>query len=140
MRSVVIDGQSGRLGCQVIEGLLAAGLGEKNAIAAVGTNVLATSAMLKAGAHSGATGENPVLVACRNADILVGPIGIVIADALMGEITPAMAVAVGQSGAAKVLLPVNRCNNLIPGLASLTRSQLVEAAVAQIADLCREGQ
>ena len=140
MRIVVIDGQSGRLGCQVIEGLLAAGLGEKNAIAAVGTNVLATSAMLKAGAHSGATGENPVLVACRNADILVGPIGIVIADALMGEITPAMAVAVGQSGAAKVLLPVNRCNNLIPGLASLTRSQLVEAAVAQIADLCREGQ
>ena len=140
MRIVVIDGQSGRLGCQVIEGLIAAGLDERHTLIAVGTNALATSAMLKAGAVNGATGENPVVVACRDADVVVGPIGIVIADALMGEITPAMSVAVGQSPAAKVLLPVNRCNNLIPGLASLTRSQLVEAAVAQVIALCSQAK
>lgn len=138
MRIVVIDGQSGRLGSQLVEGLLAAGLAENNEIRAVGTNVLATSSMLKAGAACGATGENPVVVACREADVITGPIGIVIADALLGEITPVMAAAVGQSRACKVLLPVNRCRNLIVGLTALSRTQLVEAAVSQIASLCRE--
>ena len=102
MRVVVIDGQSGRMGQLFIERAAAANL--PCTIDCVGTNAIATSAMLKAGAKNGATGENPVLVACRTADIIVGPIGILSADSLMGEITPAMAVAVGQSAARKLLL------------------------------------
>ena len=84
-------------------------------IYAIGTNSIATSAMLKAGADYGATGENPVIVGARTADIIIGPIGIVIADALMGEITPAMSAAIGQSSAYKILIPVNRCNHYIAG-------------------------
>ena len=107
MRVVVIDGQSGRMGQLFIERAAAANL--PCTIDCVGTNAIATAAMLKAGAKNGATGENPVLVACRTADVIVGPIGILSADSLMGEITPAMAVAVGQSGAHKLLLPVRTC-------------------------------
>ncbi len=136
MKIVVIDGQSGRLGSQIIEGLLTAGLDASHEIIAVGTNALATGSMLKAGAMRGATGENAVRVACRDAGIITGPVGIVVADALMGEITPAMAVSVGQSGACRVLLPVNRCQTHIAGLPPLSRTQLVSAAIAKIAALC----
>ena len=91
---VVIDGQGGRLGQMVVEGIKKEGLTAE--LVAIGTNSSATAAMLKAGADAAATGENPVVVACRTADVIVGPIGIVAADSLLGEITPAMAVAVGQ--------------------------------------------
>lgn len=113
MKLVIIDGQGGKMGRTVIEHL------KKNLpdleIYAIGTNSIATSAMLKAGADYGATGENPVIVGARTADIIIGPIGIVIADALMGEITPAMSAAIGQSSAYKILIPVNRCNHYIAG-------------------------
>ena len=135
MRVVVIDGQSGRMGQLFIERAVAAGL--PCDIDCVGTNAIATAAMLKAGAKNGATGENPVLVACRTADIIVGPIGILSADSLMGEITPAMAVAVGQSTARKLLLPVNQCSNLVAGTQNLSLSRLMEEAVAMLADLCK---
>ena len=127
MKFVVIDGQSGRMGQLFIERVKAAGLPCE--IVAVGTNAIATSAMLKAGAASGATGENPVLVACRTADIIAGPIGILAADSLMGEITPAMAVAVGQSRAKKLLLPVNQCNNLVAGVPAMSLNTLMDEAV-----------
>ena len=127
MKIVVIDGQSGRMGQLFIERVKAAGLPCE--IVAVGTNAIATSAMLKAGAASGATGENPVLVACRTADIIAGPIGILAADSLMGEITPAMAVAVGQSRAKKLLLPVNECNNLVAGVPAMSLNTLMDEAV-----------
>ena len=130
MRIVVIDGQGGRMGAQLIEGVRAAGMGCD--ITAIGTNVLATSAMLKAGADRGATGENPVIVACRDAEVIVGPIGILAADSLLGEVTPAMAVAVGQSRAVKLLLPVNQCRNIVVGTQQMTLSQLVAAAVNQL--------
>lgn len=133
MRIVVIDGQSGRVGQLLIAHLKAAALPCE--IVAIGTNAIATSAMLKAGADQGATGENPVLVACRTADIIVGPIGILAADAMLGEITPAMAVAIGQSSAKKLLLPVNRCNNLVAGVPVMTLKELVEKAVEQLASL-----
>ena len=113
MKLVIIDGQGGKMGRTVIEQL------KKNLpdieIYAIGTNSIATSAMLKAVADYGATGENPVIVGARTADIIIGPIGIVIADALMGEITPAMSAAIGQSSAYKILIPVNRCNHYIAG-------------------------
>ena len=133
MKVVVIDGQSGRMGQLFIERARAAELPCE--IMAVGTNAIATAAMLKAGASAGATGENPVLVACRTADVIVGPIGILSADSLMGEITPAMAVAVGQS-AAKKLLPVNQCSNIVVGTQSLTLSKLMEEAVDLLRSLC----
>lgn len=127
MKVVVIDGQSGRMGQLLIDRMRAAGLSCE--ILAVGTNALATAAMLKAGADAGATGENPVLVACRTADIIAGPIGILSADSLLGEITPAMALAIGQSQAKKVLLPVNQCSNIVVGTQSLSLSKLMDEAV-----------
>ena len=135
MNVVVIDGQSGRMGQLLIERAVAAGLPCR--ITAVGTNAIATSAMLKAGAEAGATGENAVLVACRSADIIAGPIGILAADSLMGEITPAMAAAVGGSLAKKVLLPVNHCNNLVVGTQTLTLSRLMDEAVELLRTLCQ---
>lgn len=127
MKVVVIDGQSGRMGQLFIERVKSAAL--PCSITAIGTNAIATSAMLKAGADMGATGENPVLVACRDADIIAGPIGILAADSLLGEITPAMAVAVGQSKAKKLLFPVNHCSNLVVGTQTLTLSKLMDEAV-----------
>lgn len=134
MNLVVIDGQGGRMGAQLIEGVRAAGL--PCDVTAIGTNVLATSAMLKAGADRGATGENPVIVACRSAEVIVGPIGILAADALLGEITPAMATAVGRSEAVKLLLPVNQCRNIVVGTQQMTLAQLVAEAVAQLRRMC----
>ena len=99
MKILIIDGQSGRLGAQLIEALAARLPMDQHQLIAIGANSLATSAMLKAGAQQGATGENPVLVACRDADIIAGPIGIVIADALLGEITPSMAAGKARQSA-----------------------------------------
>ena len=134
MNVVVIDGQSGRMGQMFIERATAANLPCQTT--AVGTNAIATSAMLKAGAEAGATGENPVLVACRTADVIVGPIGILAADSLMGEITPTMAVAIGRSDAKKLLLPVNHCNNLVAGTQALSLSRLMDEAVELLRSLC----
>ena len=85
--------------------------------------------MMKAGAHLAATGENAVLVGCRKADAIIGPLGIVIADALLGEITPAMAAAVGQSRAKRILIPVNHCDNLVAGVGKQSMGSLVQDAV-----------
>jgi hypothetical protein len=130
MKVVIIDGQGGKIGSLLVSRLKV----EKAEVEiyAIGTNSIATSAMLKAGADHGATGENPVIVNCRDADIIVGPVGVVVADSLEGEITPAMAAAAGQSRAQKVLLPVNRCNNYIVGARDLPIAELIEAAIAHI--------
>lgn len=127
---VVIDGQGGRLGRMMVEQIRAASLSCE--ILAVGTNSIATASMLKAGADAGATGENPVIVACRSADVILGPVGILTADALLGEITPAMAAAIGQSRAVKLLLPVNMCATRIVGVRPLSFSELVAAAVEEL--------
>ena len=136
MKLLIIDGQSGRLGAQIIEGLKKAGLTDQHSIVAVGTNALATSGMINAGADQGATGENAVIVQCRTADVIVGPIGITLADAMLGEITPAMAAAVGGSNAARVLIPSDRCDTYVIGVAPMTRKQQIDAAVLQIMALC----
>ena len=137
MKILIIDGQSGRIGSQLIDSLRKTPPSREHTIVAVGANALATSAMLKAGADQGATGENAVIVQCRSASIIAGPMGIAIADSLLGEITPAMAVAIGQSSARKLLLPVNQCNNIVAGTANLSLSRLMEEAVALLADLCK---
>lgn len=137
MKLVIIDGQSGRMGALIAERVKAAKLPCK--VLAVGTNAIATATMMKAGANQGATGENPVMIACRTADVIVGPIGILSADALSGEVTPAMAVAIGQSAAKKLLLPVNRhCGHTMVGVRDLTLSQLVDEVVEQLRLLCAE--
>ncbi|MGN0776968.1 MAG: DUF3842 family protein [Candidatus Ventricola sp.] len=132
MKILIIDGQSGRLGAQIIEGLRKAGLSQPHVIIAVGTNALATSAMINAGADQGATGENPVVVQCRSADVIAGPIGITLADAMLGEVTPLMAAAVGRSAAQRVLIPSDRCATFVAGVQMMTRKQLVDAAVDHI--------
>ena len=132
----VIDGQGGKMGQLMIERIRAAAIPCR--IRAVGTNSIATSAMLKAGADEGATGENPVIVACRTTDIILGPIGILAADSLLGEITADMAAAVGRSPAKKLLLPVNLCSNLVVGTQNLTLSQLMDQAVDLLRGFCGE--
>jgi prephenate dehydrogenase len=127
MKILVIDGQGGRMGKALVETLRRRGFSGE--ILAVGTNSAATAAMLKAGADEGATGENPVVVASRKADVILGPMGIIAANSLLGEITPAMALAIGQSSAKKVLLPVNQCSNLVVGVPSLTVKELMDKAV-----------
>lgn len=139
MTIAVIDGQGGRMGALLVEAMRRAGIGAPHRVLAIGTNALATSAMLKAGADQGATGANPVIVASRTADLIVGPIGILMADALLGEITPEMAVAVGCSSATKLLLPVNQCSSIVAGTQQLTLAQLIDSAVAQIAALAARG-
>ena len=134
MEILVIDGQGGGLGRQLVAAVKKAV--PQAVVTAIGTNSAATSAMLKAGADRAATGENAVVVNCRNADIIVGPIGIVIADALLGEITPAMATAVCQSSATRVLIPVNHCENYIVGVPDQPIGSLVAAAVQKVKALC----
>ena len=135
MNILVIDGQGGQLGGQIIKSLNANF--DKVDITAVGTNATATASMLKAGASRGATGENPVVVACRKADIIIGPIGIVIADAMFGEITPQMAVAVGQADATRVLLPINKCDNLVAGVGDMTMTTIIEDAIAKVREIVK---
>ena len=136
MRVVVIDGLSGRMGRLFVERVKAAGL--PCTLTAVGSNVLATSAMLKAGADAGATGENAVVVACRTAQIIVGPLGIATADAMMGEITPTMANAVAASLAYRVLIPMNLCNTYVAGVASGSAA-ILEDAMDHIRQLMNGG-
>ena len=130
MKVLVIDAQGGGVGKQLITAM------KQNmqdiVITAVGTNSAATSAMLKAGADFAATGENAVIVACRKTDVIVGPVGIVIADALLGEITPRIAVAVAQSDAKRILLPFNHCDNIIAGVSEFQVGKLVQAAVSEL--------
>ena len=133
MDILIIDGQGGNLGRMLTRRLREA-LPQAD-IVAVGTNSTATENMLKGGADRAATGENAVVVNARRARVITGPLGIVIADALMGEVTPAMAMAVGTSDAVRVLIPMNRCDTLVAGVADKPMSELVEDAVRRIVGL-----
>ena len=128
---VVIDGQGGRMGSLFIERWKKQGKAQAE-IVAVGTNSAATSAMLKAGADRAATGENPVVVNARKADYIVGPIGILAADALLGEVTAVMAEAVARSDARKLLIPVHSCGFYVAGVGVHTLSELVDDAINMI--------
>ena len=127
MNILIIDAQGGGIGKQLVGAI------KKNfpaqTITAVGTNSAATAAMHKAGADNAATGENAVVVCCRSADIIIGPIGIAIADSLFGEITPRMAAAVGSSGARRILIPINQCSNIIVGMTDLSAGKLLQSVI-----------
>ena len=133
MNILIIDAQGGGVGRQLVLAIREC-LPDAD-ITAVGTNAAATSAMLKAGASRAATGENAVVVCSRKADVILGAIGIVIADAMLGEITPRMAAAVAQSRARRILLPVSHCDNIVPGVEGQTVARLVDAAVQTLCKL-----
>lgn len=130
MNILVIDAQGGGIGRQIVTAV------KKNfpdvTVMAVGTNSAAAAAMRKAGADNAATGENAVIVGCRKADIIIGPVGIVIADALFGEITPSMALAIGQSNAKRILVPINHCDNIIVGVSDLNIGNLIKGVIEEI--------
>ena len=130
MNIVIIDGQGGQLGAQLVKEITV--LFPSVTLTAIGTNAVATATMLKAGAKNAATGENPVIVACRTADVIIGPIGIVVADSLLGEVTPKMALAVGQSDATRILIPMNRCKNLIAGVQTVSTSMLISDVIEKL--------
>ena len=133
MNVLVIDGQGGGIGKQLVSAIK---MTVPHAIiTAIGTNSSATATMLKAGADYAATGENAIVVGCRKAEIIVGPVGIVIADSLLGEITPVMATAIAQSNAKRVLIPVNQCGNIIAGIHDLSIIKLIQNAVEKIKSL-----
>lgn len=130
MNVLVIDAQGGGIGKQLISEI------KKEIpeifVTAVGTNSAATAGMLKAGADAAATGENAVIVGCRKANVIMGPIGIVIADSLYGEITPQMALAVGQSSAKRILIPINHCDNMVAGVEELNIRYLIKSAIEEL--------
>ena len=136
MNILVIDGQGGKIGSMVIS-LLKKVLPELEVIA-IGTNSIATSAMLKAGADKGASGENPVIVNAAKADIIVGPLGIVVANSMLGEVTPKMAEAIGASKAQKLLIPTTNCNNIVLGTETLSINEIILIAVDRISKIIKE--
>ena len=131
MRVLIVDGQGGGMGKALVEQLKQ--LCPTQPLLAVGTNALATAAMLRAGADQGATGENAVVVNAARADLILGPMGIVLCDALMGEITERMACAIGRSPAHKVLIPVSRCQVTVAGCERLPATEAVALAAREAA-------
>lgn len=134
MNILIIDAQGGGIGRQLVAAIRER-LPEAS-LTAVGTNFAATSAMLKAGATQAATGENAVVVSSRRADVIIGPIGIVIADALLGEITPRMAQAVD---AKRILIPINHCDNIVVGVSDLNIRHLLEEVLAELEKIAAGG-
>ena len=137
MEILVVDGQGGRIGQQLVRAILARFPGAE--VRGVGANSMATAALMKGGAAQAATGENALKVACRTADVILGPVGIVIADALLGEISPAMAAAVAQSRARRILIPLNQCDNVVAGVAELPVGKLLDSAVAELGKALEQG-
>lgn len=133
---LIVDAQGGGMGRQLIAGIRKA-IPDIH-IMAVGTNYAAADAMRKAGAEETATGENSVVVAAKRADIIIGPIGMVIADSMLGEITPAMALAIAQADARRILIPFNNCDNYVVGIAPKSTGQLISEAVEQLRGILAE--
>ena len=136
MKVLIIDGQGGGVGRELVAAIKQRCPGLR--LTALGTNAAATGAMLRAGADEGATGENAIRVQCARADVIAGVIGILHANALLGEISPAIAAAVSQSEAVKVLIPMERCGLHIAGVEKQPLDTLITLAAAQVTALYRE--
>lgn len=136
MRIVVIDGQGGGIGKSLVEQLKKKLPQEE--ILAIGVHSIATSNMLKAGADFGVTGENAILYQCKKADVITGPIGIIVENGLMGEITKEMANAITSSEAEKVLIPIARCSIKVAGVQEMSVGKYVEQAVEMIQQIIEE--
>ena len=125
MNILVIDAQGGGIGKQLVARIKKEYPSEN--IIAVGTNIL-----IKAGADQGATGENAVVVACRTADIIIGPVGIIITDAMLGEVTATIAQSVARAKATRILIPFNMCDTLIAGIIDTSTGNLINAAMESL--------
>ncbi len=130
---MVVDGQGGGIGKALIERLKNA-VGTEHELIAVGTNAMATMGMMKGGAKNIATGENAVIYNAKRADIIVGSIGIISANAMLGELSPAMAAAIGESDAVKILIPLNRCGLRVAGVATDSLPAMMDDAVRMVVD------
>lgn len=131
MRICVVDGQGGGIGSAIVKRLREA-LGDRVEIIALGTNAIATAAMLKAGANRGATGENAVVRTVARTEVVVGSIGVIVAHAMMGELTPAMAEAVAASPALKILIPMTQERVQVVGVSSQPLPHMIEEMIALI--------
>jgi len=129
-RICVIDGQGGGIGSTIIKKLKEC-FDEKVEIIALGANAIATSQMLKAKANRGASGENAIVHTIKSVDVIIGPIGIILANAMMGEITPKIAEAVASSPAKKLLIPLTQENVAIVGLSSIPLPRFIESLIQE---------
>ena len=135
MRILVIDGQGGNIGRQLVK-MITERYPEEELLA-VGTNAIATGNMIKGGAKKAATGENAVVYNSKRADVIIGPVGIVIADALLGEVTAKMAEAVGASEAVRILIPMEKCDTLVAGVKKSSLSELLEDTMTLLEERIR---
>ena len=133
MKVIIIDGQGGKIGKIIVEELKRTIPGQQ--LIAIGTNSIATSVMLKAGADMGATGENPVIYNANDADIIIGSMGILVANSYLGEITPNMALAISESKAEKILIPINRCCISIVGTNEMPYSEYSKLIAEQVKNI-----
>jgi hypothetical protein len=137
MKIAVLDGQGGGIGKILVEKIKSNFKTELDIIA-LGTNALAVSTMIKAGAKEGASGENAIIQNSSKVDIIVGPIGIIVPNSMLGELTPKMAEAISNSPAKKVLIPLNKCNLYISTLKNETMPNLIDDAIRIINDLIKK--
>jgi hypothetical protein len=137
MRIAVIDGQGGGIGKAVIEKLRQV-FGNEPVIIAFGTNALATSLMIKAGANEGASGENAIATSVPGVDVIIGSVSILAANSMLGELTPRMAVSIADSRALKVLIPLNRCNIQIAGVRNEPLPHYIDDVVAMVRNILEE--
>lgn len=133
MHILIVDAQGGGIGRQLIAEIKRTM--PDSTVTAVGTNTAATAAMRKAGADEAATGENAVAVCSRKADVIIGPVGIVIADSMLGEVTPRMAASIAQSPAKRILIPVNHCDNIVVGVGDLNIGRLIQDVIHRLREL-----
>ena len=131
MRIAVIDGQGGGIGKALVEKLRKE-FADKVQIIALGTNAMAATLMIKSGADEGASGENAIIYNASKVDVITGPIGIITANSMLGELSPNMAAAISESSAKKVLIPLNRCNVAIAGIKDESLPMLIDDAIAII--------
>ncbi|MEN8907513.1 MAG: DUF3842 family protein [Clostridiales bacterium] len=131
MKIAVVDGQGGGIGKIIVEKLRIA-FGDTIKIIALGTNALAVSLMIKAGADEGASGENAIIYSASKVNIIMGPIGIIVANSMLGELTPKMSSAISESNADKILIPVNKCNLHIANVKDDNISSHIENAIELI--------
>jgi len=132
---MVVDGQGGGIGASIIKRLRET-FDYKQEIYALGTNSIATSRMMKAGANKGATGENPIVRTVHDVDVIIGPVAIIMANAMMGELTPRMAEAISSCKAKKILVPLSQENTIIAGASNEPLPHLVEQVVKMTKEIC----
>jgi Ni,Fe-hydrogenase maturation factor len=131
MKVAVIDGQGGGIGKSLVEKIKSK-FGNQVHVIALGTNAVATSLMIRAGADDGASGENAIIVNVDRVDMIIGTVGIISANSMLGELTPAMAKAISSSPAKKILIPLNRCNLMVTGVSASSLPEHIDEIIESV--------